>query len=87
MRDLTDASPAAIAAELARVPREGLGDKILARHESDGSWRRNDAPVWLSTLFTFLLLHATGVDRAELAVESAVAHLDANLRWDNQTGC
>ena len=30
MRDLTDASPAAIAAERARVPREGLGAEILA---------------------------------------------------------
>jgi hypothetical protein len=33
MRDLTDASPAAIAAERARVPREGLGAEILARQE------------------------------------------------------
>ena len=60
MRDLTAASPAAIAAERARVPREGLGAEILARQESDGSWRRSDAPVWSSTLFTFLLLRATG---------------------------
>lgn len=32
MRDLTDASPAAFAAECARVPREGVGVEILARH-------------------------------------------------------
>jgi hypothetical protein len=38
----------------------------------------------LSTLFTFLLLRATGVDRAEPAVESAVARLEAGLRWNNQ---
>ena len=66
IRDLTVASPAVIAAERARVPREGLGQEILARQESDGSWRRSDAPVWLSTLFTFLLLRATGVDRLNL---------------------
>jgi hypothetical protein len=65
MRDLTDASPAAIAAERARVPREGLGAEILARQESDGSWRRPDGSRWLPTLFTLLLLRATGVDRAE----------------------
>jgi hypothetical protein len=41
----------------------------------------------LSTLFTFLLLRATGVDRAEPAVESAVARLEAGLRWDNQDDC
>jgi hypothetical protein len=86
MRDLKDASPAAIAAERARVPREGLGAEILARQESDGSWRRADAPVWLPTLFTLLLLRATGVDRAEPAVESAVARIEAGLRWDNQAG-
>jgi hypothetical protein len=84
MRDLTDAPPAVIAAERARVSREGLGAEILARQESDGSWRRADSPVWLSTLFTLLLLRATGVDRAEPAVESAVAHLEAAWRWNNQ---
>jgi hypothetical protein len=84
MRDLTDASPAAIAAERARIPREGLGAEILARQGLDGSWRRADAPVWLPTLFTLLLLRATGVDPAEPAVESAVARLEASLRWSNR---
>jgi hypothetical protein len=87
MRDLTDASPAGVAAERARVPREGLGAEILARQGPDGSWRRTDAPVWLSTLFTLLLLRATGVDRAEPAVESAMARLEAGLRWNDQDGC
>src|SRR6202165_3689460 len=86
MRDLTDASSAAIAAERARVPREGLGAEILGRQESDGSWRRADAPVWLPTLFTLLLLRATGVERAEPAVESAVARLEAGFRWDEEFG-
>jgi hypothetical protein len=86
MRDLTDASPAAVAAERARVPHEGLGAEILACQGSDGSWRRTDEPVWSTTLFTFLLLRATGVDRAEPAVESAVARLEASLRW-NDTDC
>jgi hypothetical protein len=87
MRDLTNASAAAIAAERSRVPREGLGAKILALQESDGSWRKADEPVWLPTLFTFLLLRATGVDRADPAVESAVARLEAGLGWDNHDGC
>jgi hypothetical protein len=87
MRDLTDASPAAIAAERARVSREGLGAGILACQESDGSWRRADTPAWSSTLFTLLLLRATGVDRAEPAVELAMARLEAGLRWNDQGGC
>jgi hypothetical protein len=86
MRDLTDAAPAAIAAERARVPREGLGAEILARQGSDGSWHRIDAPVWLPTLFTLQLLRATGVDRAEPAVESAVMRLEAGFRWDEEFG-
>ena len=86
MRDLTDASPAAIAAERARVPREGIGAEILACQGSDGSWHRTDAPVWLPTLYTLLLLRATGVDRAEPAVESAVARLEAGFRWDEEFG-
>ena len=86
LRDLTDASPAVTSEERARVPREGLGAEILARQQPDGSWRRPAAPVWLPTLFTLLLLRATGVDRAEAAVESAVARLEASLRWDNQAG-
>ena len=87
MRDLTDASRAAIAAERARVPHEGLGAAILACQKPDGSWRRADAPAWLTTLFTLLLLRATGIDRAEPAVESAMARLEAGLRWNDQGGC
>ena len=91
MRDLTDASPTAIAAERARVAREGLGAKILACQEADGAWcragRRANEPIWLTTLFTLLLLRATGVDRAEAAVASAMARLEAGLRWNDQGGC
>jgi hypothetical protein len=86
MRDLTDAGPAAIAAERARIPHQGLGAEILSRQGSDGSWRRAGEPVWLPTLFTLLLLRATGVDHAEPAVESAVARLEAALRWSDQDG-
>jgi hypothetical protein len=86
MRDLTDESPAAIAAERARVPREGIGAEILACQGSDGSWHRADAPVWLPTLLTLLLLRSTGVDCAEPAVESAVARLETGFRWDEEFG-
>jgi hypothetical protein len=87
MRDLTDASPAAITAERARISREGLGAEILARQEQDGAWRLTDAPVWSTTLSTLLLLRSTGIDRAEPAVKSAVAHLEAGLRWNDQDNC
>jgi len=86
MRDLTDASAADVAAERARVSREGLGSKILASQGSDGSWHRPDAPDWLPTLFTMQLLRASGVDRTEPAVRSAIARLEAGFRWDEEFG-
>ena len=87
MRDLTDASPAAIAAERTRVTREGLGAGILALQATDGSWRSAGKPAWLTTLFTLLLLRAAGADRTDPAVQSAVARLETGLRWNNLGGC
>ena len=84
MRDLTDASPAEVAAVRARVAREGIGAEILARQDADGAWRRDGAPAWLTTLFTMQLLRATGVDRDDPAVETAVTRAETNLRWSNR---
>jgi hypothetical protein len=86
MRDLSDASPAAIASERARVPREGIGAEILARQGSDGSWHRAGSPNWLPTLFTMQLLRATGVDCADPVIQSAIARLAAGFRWDAEFG-
>lgn len=86
MRDLTDASPAAVAAERARIPREGLGADALACQGSDGAWHRADSPDWLPTLFTLQLLRATGVHQAEPAVDAMVARLEAGFRWDAEFG-
>ena len=86
MRDLTDASPDKIAAERAAVAREGLGAAILAHQGLDGAWRKPGAPTWLTTLFTLLLLRATGVDPVDSDVEMAVTRLEKNLRWSNPGG-
>ncbi len=87
MRDLTDASPADLTRERARVAREGLGAAILTSQQADGAWRRPDAPAWLPTLFTMLLLRATGVDPNDPSVDSAVARAEAGLRWSDYDGC
>jgi hypothetical protein len=84
MRDLTDASPAAIATARARVPREGIGARIFASQGVDGSWHRADAPVWVPTLYTILLLRATGADRADPFVEAAVTRLEAGFLWSDE---
>ncbi len=86
MRDLTDASPMAVAAERAHVAREGLGAEILARQGADGAWHRDDEPDWLPTLFTMQLLRATGVDPADPGVASAVARVQAGFRWHESFG-
>jgi hypothetical protein len=86
LRDLTDASPAAIAAERARVAREGLGARILACQGPDGSWHRADAPDWLPTLFMPQLLRATGADRGDPAVAAAMGRLAAGFRWHESFG-
>jgi hypothetical protein len=86
LRDLTNAAPAALAAERARIPREGIGAAILACQGSDGAWHRADAPEWLPTLFTFQLLRATGVDPADPAVDAAVTHLESGFRWHEAFG-
>ena len=86
MRDLTDASAAAMTSERARVSREGIGAEILRRQQAEGSWRRDGAPAWLTTLFTMQLLRFTGIDPATPAVELAVARLETGLRWNNRGG-
>ena len=83
MRDLTDAPPAAVAAERARIPHEGMGAAIFADQRPDGTWRKDDAPAWLTTLFTLQLLRATGVDRTDPAVQAAVARLETGVRWND----
>jgi hypothetical protein len=86
MRDLMSLSPTEIAAERARIPHEGLGAAILACQAPDGPWRRPDEPDWLPTLFMMQLLRATGADRADPLVESAVARVAQGFRWHEEFG-
>lgn len=86
LRDLTDASPAAIRTERARVAREGLGAAVLACQGPDGPWHRSGAPDWLPTLYTLQLLRATGIECAEPVVDAALARLEAGFRWDAAFG-
>ena len=86
MRDLTGAAPSAIGAERARVTREGLGAAILSHQQPDGSWRREGAPTWLTTLFTLQLLRSTCADPTDPSIEKALSHLESTLRWDCAPG-
>ncbi len=86
LRDLTDARPTEIAAERARVAREGIGAAILAAQGDDGAWHKPEAPDWLPTLFMMQLLRETGADPQDAAVKSAVERLHAGFRWAEEFG-
>lgn len=86
MLDLTDAEPAAIAAERARVAHEGLGAGLLARQDPDGSWHSGDEPAWFPTLYTSQLMRVAGVDPADPAVDAAVTRLEGGFRWAADLG-
>jgi len=86
MRDLTDASPAVLRMERKRIAGEGIGAEILAHQQPDGAWRRDNAPAWLTTLFTLQLLRATGINSADPIVNTAAVRLQAGLRWNDQGG-
>jgi hypothetical protein len=86
LRDLAGATPEVLAAERTRVAHEGVAADILANQGSDGSWHRAGAADWLPTLFTMQLLRATGVDRSDPVIESAVARLETGFRWHEDFG-
>ncbi|HEY6174592.1 MAG TPA: hypothetical protein VIX73_09125 [Kofleriaceae bacterium] len=86
LRDLAAPTEATLAAERARVAREGLGARILAAQGADGAWHDGDTPLWLPTLRTLLLWRLTGVDPADPAVCEAIARLVAGFRWDATFG-
>jgi hypothetical protein len=84
MRDVAGSSASEIAAQRARIPREGIGAAILASQQADGAWRCAGKPVWLPTLFTLLLLRATGVDPTDAAVKEAITRAECKLCWSNR---
>src|SRR3954471_14288784 len=73
--DLTDASPEQVAAERARVEREGLGARLLALQGADGLWDggacfpasyTGDEPgqPWTATMHALHTLQIFGLDPA-----------------------
>ena len=83
MRDLTDAPADEIAAERARVAREGWGAQLLALQRADGSWSGGAyAPEWTSTTSTLQLLRHFGIDPGDERVRSALALVGPNVKWE-----
>jgi hypothetical protein len=94
LRDLTDAPPAAVAAERARVEHEGWGARLLALEDPDGQWgggtlfppdhsRDEPGQPWTTTMHVLQTLRLLGLDPACGPARRAVALIAANARWDH----
>ena len=83
MRDLTDAPADEVAAERARVAREGWGAQLLALQRPDGSWGGGaNFPEWTGTKPTLVLLRSFGPDPSDPEVRRAVDLVRQHVRWE-----
>jgi hypothetical protein len=83
LRDLTDAPAVDVAAERARVAREGFGAQILAAQDPDGRWDGGTfVPRGTGTFDTLTLLSLLGPDPADPALQRALAPVHEAARWD-----
>jgi hypothetical protein len=94
MRDLLGAPEDAVAAERARVAREGWGARLLSLQGEDGQWaggacfpkegwKRDEGQPWTSTLPTLQLLHDFGIDPSDERVRRAIEAVRVHSRWEH----
>jgi hypothetical protein len=92
--DLIDASSDEVAAERARVEREGWGARLLALEGADGLWDGGalfpasytggePGQPWTTTMHTLQTLQIFGLDPACEAALSAIALIAEHGRWEN----
>jgi hypothetical protein len=83
MRDLTDAPAADVAAERARVAREGWGARLLALQPADGIWGGGaNFPEWTGTKPTLVVLRDLGPDPVDPGVRRAIDLVRDNCKWE-----
>jgi len=81
LRDLTDATPAEVAAERARVATEGWAPALLALRQPDGLWHNDSSySEWL-TLLALALLRDMGLDPASDAAREAIPRVRDTAVW------
>ena len=95
LRDLADAPAEEVAAERARVAREGWGAELLARQAADGlwdggvyrpGWVQEDRPffdAWTATHFSLEQLREFGLDPASPQARQVVGRVREHVRWDD----
>lgn len=94
LRDLDRAAPERVAAERARVPREGWGARLLAEQAADGlwdggvyrpAWAPADRPMfdaWTATHFALQQLAEFDPDPDDPAVRRAVRRVADGVTWE-----
>lgn len=80
MRDLAGEPAERVAAERARVAREGWGAELLGRQRANGHWGEGER-AWEPTLHTLQLLRQLGVDPASAPARSAVERVRERVDW------
>jgi hypothetical protein len=84
MRDLTDAPADQVAAERARVAREGWGARLLALRREDGLWDAGTPePEWVS-LLALLMLRDMGLDASSEEARRAIGLVRDNATWHSR---
>jgi hypothetical protein len=94
MRDLLDEPSEVVAAERARVAREGWGARLLALQGDDGQWDGGTyfpawaetteftGQPWTATTYTLLLLRDLGADPGDERVRAAIGRVRESSRWE-----
>ena len=83
MRDLLDAPPDEVAAERAKVAKEGWGAQLLAAQDPDGRWSGGTfAPEWISTMDALHTLYLFGIDPESEQLRRAIGPVHEAARWE-----
>ena len=94
LRDLTDAPPADVAAERARVAHEGWGARLLALEDPDGLWAGGacfpagytggePGQPWTATMHTLQTLQLLGLDPSSDAARRAIPLVAEHGHWEH----
>jgi len=94
LRDLTGASPGEVAAERARVEREGWGARLLALEGDDGLWDGGacfpasyaggePGQPWTPTMHTLQTLQILGLDPHSQPARRAASLVAEHGRWEH----
>src|SRR5215468_7541514 len=95
LRDLTNAPAGEVAAERARVERDGWGARLLALEDPDGLWAggacfpagyRGGEPgqPWTATMHTLQTLQLLGLDPFSESARRAIPLIEEHGRWEHE---